>query len=326
MRQSTQLGLVLYALGLRRRHRWRQLYPDAPVPIALLEECLHFGTGGIQCSLDSRKPEVAAEVRRRAEAESLHVEAIIQPPQDDADVVRFEQDIKVAQTAGATLARTVILPGRRYEQFTDLETFREFEVRGLQSLQRAEPILARHRFRLAVENHKGQRVPERLETFRQVSSEWVGMCVDLGNSFALLEDPIEVVRAYAPWAMTVHIKDQALQSYEDGFLFGDVALGDGFLDLPAMVKILREANPSIQFDLETITRDPLRVPVLQQTYYRSMGDIPASDLGRALREIRVSAAPEPLEIISALSLDDQVAAESRNIRRSVDYARETLGL
>jgi len=326
MSRPTQLGLVLYALSLRRRHRWRELYPDVPLPIAMLQECVHFGAGGIQCSIGGHDPKLAAEVRRRAEAENLHVEAIIQPPKDAADVARFEKDIKVAQTAGATLARTVIIPGRRYEQFTALETFREFETRGLQSLQLAEPILARQRFRLAVENHKDQRVPERLETLRQVGSEWVGMCVDLGNSFALLEDPLEVVRAYVPWALTVHIKDQALQGYEDGFLFGDVALGDGFLDLQAMLKILREAKPSMRFNLEIITRDPLRVPVLQQDYYASMGDIPASDLGRVLRTIQASAAPQPLEMISALSPDDQVEAESRNVRRSVDYARETLDL
>ena len=62
------------------------------------------------------------------------------------------------------------------------------------------------------------------------------MCVDTGNSFALCEDPMEVVRAYAPFAFSVHVRDQAVQDYEDGFLFTDTALGQGFLDVPATVR------------------------------------------------------------------------------------------
>ena len=46
---------------------------------------------------------------------------------------------------------------------------------------------------------------------KRLSSEWIGMCVDTGNSFALCEDPMEVVRAYAPFAFSVHVRDQAVQ-------------------------------------------------------------------------------------------------------------------
>ena len=46
----------------------------------------------------------------------------------------------------------------------------------------------------------------------------MGVNVDTGNSFALLEDPLEMVKAYAPWAFATHIKDMALAEYEDGFL------------------------------------------------------------------------------------------------------------
>ena len=46
--------------------------------------------------------------------------------------------VRVAKEAGATLARTVVIPGRRYERFTSLEEFREFEQRGLRSLQLAD--------------------------------------------------------------------------------------------------------------------------------------------------------------------------------------------
>ena len=93
--------------------------------------------------------------------------------------------------------RTVIMPGRRYEQFHSLDEFRQFEARGKQMLERALPIVEKHRVRLAVENHKDQRIDERVALLKQIGSEFVGACVDTGNSFALLDDPIEVVKELA---------------------------------------------------------------------------------------------------------------------------------
>ena len=154
----------------------------------------------------------------------MHVEAILEPPCDTADVERFRaRPCESPRRPAPGAARTVILPGRRYEQFQSLAEFREFEARGLKSLQLAEPILARRNFRLAVENHKDQRIEEKLPLLKRLSSEFIGLCVDVGNNFPLLEDPLELAQAFAPWAFTVHLKDQAVREYDEGFLLADVA-------------------------------------------------------------------------------------------------------
>jgi len=70
------------------------------------------------------------------------------------DLGRFEAEIRMAAEVGALAVRTVIMPGRRYEQFKSLAEFKEFETRGRQMLERAAPIVTKHRVRLAVENHK----------------------------------------------------------------------------------------------------------------------------------------------------------------------------
>src|SRR5207248_5436120 len=120
------------------------------------------------------------------------------------------------------------------------------------------PVVKKHRVRLAIENHKDRRVPELLDLLKRISSEHVGVCVDTGNNIALLEDPMEVVEALAPFAFSTHLKDMAVKEYEEGFMLSEVLLGDGFLDLKKMVvSVLQEGNPKIQFNLEMITRDPL---------------------------------------------------------------------
>jgi len=252
--------------------------------------------------------------------------AIIMPPKSSEDVERFEREARQAKTASASLARTVIMPGRRYEQFKSFAEFRQFEEQGLRSLQRAEPILARHRFTLAVENHKDQRIPERLETLRKLSSEFIGVCFDMGNSFTLLEDPVETARAFAPWTRSVHIKDQAVRESEDGFWYADMALGDGCLDLPAMIQVLRAAQPAVRFGLETITRDPLSVPVLRADFWASLPEIPAPDLARTLRFINQHSSRKPFPLVSRLTPPRQMALELRTIERSARYARERLGM
>jgi sugar phosphate isomerase/epimerase len=321
-----QMGIVTYAFGIHQKNRWGGLYQGLPPALALLEESHRLGAAGIQADLAGVDATHASELRRWAEKYHMYIEATVITPRAADDVVRFEKDVQTAKAAGATLGRTTILPGRRYEEFKSMAAFRQAEQHGLQSLQWAEPVLARHQFHLAVENHKDQRIGEKLETIKRVNSEFVGICVDIGNSFTLMEDPVETVRAFAPFALTVHFKDQALRESEDGFWFADVALGEGFIDLLAIVKILREAKPKIRFNLEVITRDPLSVPVLTTGFWTTMPDTPASELARVLRMVKTKGSPKPFENVSQKAVDQQLAFELRNVERSFAYAREQLSL
>jgi sugar phosphate isomerase/epimerase len=326
MAPRTSMGIVTYAFGLHQKNHWNGRHQGLTPALALLEESHRLGAAGIQVDLTVADAPEISELRRRAEKYRMYIEASVPSPRTAEDVDRFEKDIQLAKSAGATLARTTLLRGRRYEQFKSLDEFRRAEQQGLQSLQWAEPVLARHQFRLAAENHKDQRIAEKLETIKRVGSEFIGICVDVGNNFTLLEDPLDTARAFAPLAFTVHFKDQAVRESADGFWFADVALGEGFIDLPAVVKVLRDAKPNIHFNLEVITRDPLSVPVLTNDFWVTMPDTPASELARALRLVKTKGCPKPFVTISQLPVDQQLAAELRNVEQSIAYARDHLGL
>ncbi len=323
---KTKLGVVIYCCGIRQRAARAAGEPSLSDPLTFLEHCHRLGAGGIQIPLGARDDSYPERLRHRAIQLGMFVEAIAGLPQSTTDVERFDAQVRTAKRAGARAIRVVIIPGRRYERFDTAEEFRQFAERGRKSLELAEPVATRHRLPLAVENHKDQRVAERLALLEQIDSEWVGACVDTGNSFALLEDPVEVVEAYAPWAVCVHLKDQTVRPDDDGFLFADAALGQGFLDLPKMVEILRKAKPDITFSLETITRDPLKVPCLTEKYWATFADVPGRDLARTLRTVRQHAAKKPLPTISQLPSAEQVRAEDDNVTTSLEYARERLGL
>ena len=324
--KRTALGIVIYALGLERQaQKRRDPTADLFEPIRFLDYCGQLGAGGVQVSLGVKDEGYCNSLRAKAERLGMFVEATVAPPRDRTDLERFEAEVRTAVRAGVAIARTVIMPGRRYEQFASLEQFHAAAEQGRKSLELAEPVLARHRLRLGVENHKDHRVPDMLQTLKRLSSPWIGACVDTGNNLALLEDSVAVVAAFAPFAVTVHLKDQAVQQYEDGFLLADAPLGQGCLDLKRMVEILRRAKPDIHFCLEVITRDPLKVPCLTEAYWAALGDVPGRDLARTLRMVRVKAARQ-LVRVGGLPLDEQVRAEEANVAACLAYARDRLGL
>ncbi len=254
----------------------------------------------------------------------MYLEGIVPLPRDQGDVERFEAEIRTAKRVGAEVVRTVMLSGRRYETFGSIAEFRRFAETSTRSLKAAADVVARHGVRLAVENHKDWRADELLRILNQVGNDHVGVCLDTGNSIALLEDPMEVVEALAPRAFTTHFKDMALEEYKDGFLLSEVPLGTGVLDLPRVVRLVRAARPEIRLNLEMITRDPLKVPCLQGGYWATFPDLPGKEVARALSFVRSHPPARPLPRIGQLPRDEQLRAEDDNVRRCLAFARDRL--
>jgi 3-oxoisoapionate decarboxylase len=325
--RQAKMGLAGDCWNLHHRAQTAQGHKgDLSDPRLFLERCYQLGAGGMQATLGARDESYCSDLRRWAETHEMYIEASISLANHRFEPERFEKEVLTARAVGAGVVRTIVIPGRRYEQFNSAEEFARYSQRAAERLRLAEPIMSRQRMRLAVENHKCHRVEERLDLLRQLSSEWIGMCVDTGNSFSLCEDPMEVVRAYAPIAFSVHVRDHAVREYEEGFLFGETALGQGFFDVPAMVQTIRAARPEVRFSLEVIARDPLRVPLLTPKYWATMPGVPATDLAQTLRTVRAKAAREPLPTLSSLPLVQQLACEQRLVEDSLTFARQHLGL
>jgi sugar phosphate isomerase/epimerase len=294
--------------------------------LVFLDHCHALGARGVQVGIGVRDEARCEQLRARTAAYAMDLEGIIRLPRDRDDLERFGAEVQSARRSGATVLRTAMLSGRRYETFDTAAAFRSFAEAAWQSLVLAEPIVARAEVRLAVENHKDWRADELVAILKRIDSAHVGACVDTGNSIALLEDPMEVVEALAPWAVATHVKDMAVQEYDKGFLLAEVPLGEGFLDLRRIVRTLRAARPEIRLNLEMITRDPLEVPCLTEKYWATFENLPGRHLARSLTMVRQHAARQPLPRISDLSLEAKLQAEEDNVRRSLAFARAELNL
>ena len=320
------MGLCQYCGNLARRHRQQSSgHGDLFEPENFFEHARRLGAGGYQVALGVLEPRRAAALREQAEEAGMYIEGIVRAPKKASDVDRFDAEMKSAAAVGAQAVRSTIFTGRRYEFFESLEQYHQYDRQALRSLELAAPVAEKYQVSFAPENHKDHRVDERVSALKRIDSEFVGVCVDTGNNFALLEDPLETARALAPWAHAVHLKDQAVQPTKEGFLFGDTPLGQGFIDLKGIVNLLRQTRPNIHFTLELLTRDPLLVPCLEPRYWRTFPELPAIDLARTMRTVRDHQAPT-LQYPSKLSAAEQVQLEEANIRQSIAYARDQLRL
>ena len=256
----------------------------------------------------------------------MYLEGIVSLPRDQADLERFEAEIRTAKRAGAEVVRTVMLSGRRYETFATAAAFRRFAEASAHSLSLAAPVVARHGIRLAVENHKDWRADELLAVLKRVGNDHVGVCLDTGNSIALLEDPMEVVEALAPRAFTTHFKDMGLEEYREGFLLAEVPLGTGILDLPRVVRTRARRPPGDSLQ----PGDDHPRPAQGSLPHRGLlGDLPrpprAAPRPHSLTRPRPSAEP-PSASHQPSAPGEQLRAEDENVRRCLAFGAINLVL
>jgi sugar phosphate isomerase/epimerase len=266
----------------------------------------------------------AARFREQVEQTGGYYEGDIPLPKKESELAKFEQEVKLTRAAGGTVARTYLSGSRRYETWKTMDEFKAFRAESSKRLAMVEPIVKKHRLKLAVENHKDLTSDELAALMREFNSEWLGVNVDTGNNLALLEDPLGAIEALAPFAMSVHLKDMAVQPHETGFRLSEVTCGKGFLDLPRLVAVLRKANPGLRFNLEMATRDPLLIPCLTDSYFATFPERKTTHLDAAMQRVKANPIKQPPPAITGKTMRQQLADEESNNRASLQWMHENL--
>ncbi|MEJ7645480.1 MAG: TIM barrel protein [Chryseolinea sp.] len=325
--KDKRMGIVVHSYASRWNSKTNShQFPGFKDALDLLTHCHHIGAAGIQVGVKGWTKDFSNQVRDRREKFNMYVEGSIAVPFQAGDVSEFEKEVIAAKEAGATVLRSVCTSGRRYEVYHSAADFEKAHTEALAALRLAAPILQKHKMKLAVENHKDWRAPELVGIIKKLDSEWIGVTLDFGNSIALMEDPMEVVTTLAPYLFTTHVKDMGVDECEDGILLSEVPLGQGILDLPAIVAICKKNNSDATFNLEMITRDPLKVPCLTDDYWQTLPDVIGKDLARTLHTARTKKFANGLPRVSHLTVDERLAVEEKNILSCLEQSKNSLGL
>jgi sugar phosphate isomerase/epimerase len=293
-------------------------------PIAYIRYCRSLGAGGLQAGFNTRLP----EIRKLMDELGMYYEGnAALPATVDGDTAPFEQSLLAAKALGATCVRTVSrsLPGgtgRRYETFTSYAQFEDWQKTAHAIIEKVLPIAEKHKIALALENHKDRRVDDHVAFLKKTSSEYLGALIDPGNNMSLMEEPIETVTKLAPYVKATSLKDMGVAPYEEGFLLSEVVFGSGMSPQKPLFEIMRKHNPKVFPTQELITRDPLKVPILTDAYYRSF----PQDM-RARRDrfmAMVKAKQTKLPITSTLTEAQQYQLEEDNHRQVLQWGIRNL--
>lgn len=319
------MGVVVHSYGMRYGGRIKsEKYPPFLDALNLMKHCHTLGAGGVQTMVGGWDEEFGKKLRTESDQSGMYLEGSIGLPKDEADLERFEREIRIAKEAGVSVFRTVCLNGRRYENFDSKNQFDEFKSNAIHSLELAEGVVRKHQVKLAVENHKDWKAAELVEILINLGSEWVGATVDFGNNVSLLEDPNQVIETLAPYAFSTHVKDMGVKEYADGFLLSEVPLGQGIVDLKKGMDLCKKNNPDIHFSLEMITRDPLQIPCLTEHYWSTFDNPSPVEFAQHLAMIRQHEFRGKLPETSSLSSDDKLALEEEHVEKCLNYSKNNL--
>jgi sugar phosphate isomerase/epimerase len=160
----------------------------------------------------------------------------------------FESAMRSARALGATTIRcglTNVLCGDRGKLG---DSWRDLVAGVGKALNEYGPQVADEGRWLAIENHQDFGSDE-LVGFCE-STRGVGICVDAGNTFPVVEAPLDFYARVAPHVRHVHLKDYRVQFTGEGYRLVRCAIGDGAVPIAEMLDLFRAHHPRLTTVLE----------------------------------------------------------------------------
>ncbi|HEX2035943.1 MAG TPA: sugar phosphate isomerase/epimerase [Chloroflexota bacterium] len=219
--------------------------------------------------------------------------------------------------------------------------FSEHVAECERTLQEVAPLARELGLKIAIENHGfGDFLAHELKALiERAGPDYAAVTLDTGNPAYAAEDPHYSAEVLAPYVATTHFRDTAIWEDERGAVAQWTILGQGTVDLRAVLAVLQRVCPHVAVDLETITGGaPRLIPYLDpdSEFWKLYPDMPARSLARyvALARKGTRAGAGPLEQLTGQPGPGTAPEQAERLRaqqlehfeRSVAYARDVLGL
>jgi sugar phosphate isomerase/epimerase len=112
-------------------------------------------------------------------------------------------------------------------------------------LRESVKIAEDHGIVLAIENHIDYTSAEILEILDRVGSEALKVNFDTGNALRMMENPVAAAKRLSSRIVAVHAKDMEACRHvppEEWYFFSSVPVGTGLIDMPGVVRVLKESG------------------------------------------------------------------------------------
>lgn len=113
------------------------------------------------------------------------------------------------------------------------------------------PIARDHGTHMNAETHEEITSFELVRLIESVGDDALGIVYDTGNPLQRAEHPVETARRVAPYVRQTHLKDVALFFDPLGIRHQPRPIGEGVIDMRAVLKSLVAANPRLNLSIES---------------------------------------------------------------------------
>ena len=236
----------------------------------------------------------------------------------------------VAKAVGASAMRCFVGSVADRRGAKPIEMHMESTIKALRGVRQAAADTG---VKIAIENHNGDVTAREVKTIiEEAGKEFVGSNLDTGNPMWMLEDPLLTLEVLGPYVVTTHIRDSVLYETPRGAAFQWVALGDGSMDFPGILKLFKQVCPHAAMQLEIITGRPPQVqPYLEQDFWKPYPKLPAADFARYVALAKrghpfmgtmliAGTEKQPPKYEAAITEQQRI-----DLERSFEYAKKTLG-
>lgn len=222
-------------------YRWaigRPYYrPEHPMTVdELIDRVVKYGVKKVllcnNIPLHEFSVEQLTAIRDRLQKEGIEPET----GSRGTDFEYFKKMIEVSEFLGSHTLRAAW----DMDRSTDAAGIRKQVEKGAETFRALMPLCHEHNVRIAIENGKLNDIYEIKEMVEKVGDEYLGVAVDTCNSTCFITPTEEVFRVLAPYAKSVHFKDYNVRLDPRGDVINGVALGDGYVDFPKLLGILKE--------------------------------------------------------------------------------------
>jgi 3-oxoisoapionate decarboxylase len=174
--------------------------------------------------------------------------------------------------------------------------------------------------KIAVENHAGDMQARELRRLvEEAGSDYVGVCIDAGNSLWAMEDPHLTLETLTPYVLTSHVRDSALRRTAEGAEVAWTRMGEGNVRIREYLGTFIERCPFSPVTLEVIVMPaPRALPFRDPRFWDSYRSTPAWEFQRFL-DLIDAAASVPLP-----SGEVMPRQELENVEASIRWTQEFL--
>jgi sugar phosphate isomerase/epimerase len=244
-------------------------------------------------------------------------------------VEQLSEMLHIAAFFGSPAVRCVL--GNNADRRPNLQTHIDATIATCQAVR---PLALELGVKIAIENHGGDMQGRELkELIERAGPDFVGACIDSGNSLWVGESPFTTLEHLAPYVLMSHIRDSAVWAHPRGAAVQWLPMGQGTVHIDQWAKEYMARCPHTNFTLEIIaTLAPRLLNYLEDEYWSTYQDTPAHEFARFLQHA-AEGQPYTKPILTAdwgkLTPEIRTALgveQRRQLEESVRYCRENLNI